>query len=116
MKPIPVSYTHLLCLTHAHEDHAGGAGSLLKEFSVQNVIVGREDRSEYAKTLGYSLEKCQDFVTVKDGQFFVLDGVKIEIFSAGEVSESRTGNEISNVFRVSYGDFSLLITGDIRCV
>ena len=102
-----------LCLTHAHEDHAGGAGSLLKEFSVQNVIVGREDRSEYAKTLGYSLEKCQDFVTVKDGQFFVLDGVKIEIFSAGEVSESRTGNEISNVFRVSYGDFSLLITGDI---
>lgn len=102
-----------LCLTHAHEDHAGGAGSLLKEFKVKNVIVGRENRIEYAKTLGYPLENCKDFITAEDGQFFILDGVKVEIFLSDEVVENKTGNEMSNVFRVSYGDFSLLITGDL---
>ena len=102
-----------LCLTHAHEDHAGGAGSLLKDFPVEHVIVGRENRSEYAKTLGYSLEKCNAFITAYDGQQILVDGVKIEVFLPDEVATMKTGNELSNVFRISYGDFSVLITGDL---
>ena len=80
---------------------------------MEHVIVGRENRSEYAKTLGYSLEKCNAFITAYDGQQILVDGVKIEVFLPDEVATMKTGNELSNVFRISYGDFSVLITGDL---
>ena len=44
------------------------------------------------------------------GETFSVDGVKIEILFA---PNAGTGNEISNVYRVSYGNVSFLITGDL---
>ena len=44
----------------------------------------------------------------------ILDGVRVEVLYApkGEISK-KTGNELSNVYRVSYGDASFLFTGDL---
>ena len=39
-----------------------------------------------------------------------MDGVRVEILFAPEVGK---GNEISNVYRIRYGDVTFLITGDL---
>ena len=45
-----------------------------------------------------------------------IDGVRIEVLSAPQLSAGKsgaTGNEVSNVLRVSYGRVSFLFTGDM---
>ena len=46
---------------------------------------------------------------------FYLDGVKVEVIFAPQLTAANnaTGNEISNVYRISYGKASFLITGDM---
>ena len=44
------------------------------------------------------------------GEHFKIDGVDVEIIFAPKVG---TGNEISNVYKISYGDVTFLITGDL---
>ena len=46
---------------------------------------------------------------------FDLDGVRIEVIYAPEIAAKGQdmGNEASNVYRISYGQASFLITGDL---
>lgn len=105
-------------LTHAHEDHAAGAGGLLRTLPVGSIICAREGRQEYVKALQLSAaeqEKCQ-LLEAYTGMGFELDGVKIEVIYTPEPDTGKgrkTGNEICNVIRVSYGRASFLLTGDI---
>ena len=46
----------------------------------------------------------------KQNEKFKVDGVEVEIIFAPNVG---TGNEISNVYKISYGDITFLITGDL---
>lgn len=102
-----------LLLTHAHDDHAGGAAAILRQIPVEHVIIGREDRREYAKTMKLNLaaEPAASFVPALPGQTFLLDGVRLAILHAGEGAGS--GNEASSVIKVSYGEHSFLFTGDL---
>lgn len=100
-------------LTHAHEDHAAGAGALLEKIPVGALITASEGRAAYARTLGVSsasplLEKQR---AARVGESFSIDGVTVEVLFAPE--EPGDGNEASNVYRVSYGEARFLITGDI---
>lgn len=97
-------------LTHAHEDHSGGAGSIIKKMPVREVITAGESKSEYAAVFGIS-EKFLDNVRAgKKGEIFNVDGVTVEIIFAPNVG---TGNEISNVYKIRYGEVTFLITGDL---
>ena len=43
-----------------------------------------------------------------------VDGVKVEVlFAPPAPEEGGTGNEVSNVYRVSYGRAQFLFTGDL---
>ena len=97
-------------LTHAHEDHAGGAGAVIKNFPVGEIITAGEPRSEYAEVFGIAEEFLPNMRVGRTGEIFDVDGVQVEILFAPEVG---TGNEISNVYRIRYGDASFLITGDL---
>ena len=46
----------------------------------------------------------------KSGEIFKIDGVEVQILYAPNFG---TGNEISNVYRVKYGEITFLITGDL---
>ena len=100
-------------LTHAHADHAAGTGSVLQKMPVKAVFTAAEGREEYAKVMGLSTANplLNKLTTVKQGEVFSLDGLKIEVLFAPQ--NIKTGNEASNVYRVSYGKASFLITGDI---
>ena len=102
-------------LTHAHEDHAAGAGSLLKKLPINAVVTANEPRLDYARSmgLGQNAREMAYVVAGKEGEIFNVDGVTVEILFAPTGTINVTGNELSNVYRVSYGDISFLFTGDL---
>lgn len=97
-------------LTHVHEDHSGGAGSIIKKLPVGEVITAGESKSEYATVFGIAEEYLPPLRAGQAGEKFIIDGVEVEILFAPNVG---TGNEISNVYRVRYGGITFLITGDL---
>ena len=97
-------------LSHAHEDHSGGAGAIIKKMPVREIITANESKSEYAAVFGISPQKLNNLRAGQTGEIFKIDGVEIKILYAPKVG---TGNEISNVYKISYGNVSFLITGDL---
>ena len=97
-------------LTHVHEDHSGGAGAVIKKYPVGEVITAGESKSEYASVFGIAEEYLPALRAGQAGEVIKIDGVAVEIIFAPKVG---SGNEISNVYRVSYGEVSFLITGDL---
>lgn len=97
-------------LTHVHEDHAGGAGAVIKKLPVGEVITAGESKSEYAATFGIAEENLPPLKQGHAGENYNVDGVEVEILFA---PSDGTGNEISNVYRIRYGGVSFLITGDL---
>ncbi len=97
-------------LTHVHEDHSAGAGTIIKKMPVREIITAGEPKSEYAAVFGISENFLDNLRAGQTGEIFSVDGVEVEILYAPNVG---SGNEISNVYRVRYGDVSFLITGDL---
>ena len=104
-----------ILLTHAHEDHAAGAGSLLRRLPVGFVWTGHEPRTEYAKSLGPETQApaLVKLTPAREGAVIDVDGVRVEVIHAPENLSLSPGNEASNVYRVSYGSTSFLFTGDL---
>lgn len=107
-------------LSHAHEDHAAGAGAVLKLLPVQHVFTSSEGRELYAKSMGLSTAdpQLQKFATLETGSCYTIDGVTIEVVSAPTAEEAQAqggtgGNEACDVVRVRYGGASFLFTGDM---
>lgn len=103
-------------LTHAHEDHAAGAGDLLRVMQIGRVFTAGEGSAAYEKALALSAGDplTGKLTAVKAGQKFIIDNVTIETIYAPTVSPNHVDNDASVVYRVSYGRFSVLITGDIE--
>ena len=97
-------------LTHVHEDHSGGAGAVIKQMPVREIITAGEPKEEYAAVFGISENSLNNLRAGKSGEVFNIDGVEVEIIFAPNVG---TGNEISNVYKIRYGDITFLITGDL---
>ena len=104
-------------LSHAHEDHAAGAGAILSRIPVKHVYTADEGRAAYARSMRFGdnnplLSKMSRAVA---GQTIVIDGVSVDILYAPpyDKMDSATGNEVSNVYRVRYGNCSFLFTGDL---
>lgn len=97
-------------LTHVHEDHSGGAGSVIKKMPVGEIITAGESKSEYATVFGIAEEYLPPLRAGREGEIFNVDGLQVEILFAPNTGED---NEISNVYRVRYGEITFLITGDL---
>lgn len=103
-------------LTHAHEDHAQGCGSILQKLPVGAVYTAGEGTAAYARSMGLSDASplLQKFHAAREGETMTVDGVKVEVLFAPPAPEDGgTGNEVSNVYRVSYGRAQFLFTGDL---
>lgn len=103
-------------LTHAHEDHAQGCGTILKKMPVGRVYTAGEGTAAYARSMGLGdgSPLLQKFVRAREGDSLTIDGVRVEVLFAPPAPEGGgTGNEVSNVYRVSYGQASFLFTGDL---
>ncbi len=91
-----------LIISHADNDHAGGAAALLSAFHAGSISGGE---------LG--VPGLPDVAPCHTGQYWVWDAVQFEILSPA--SEHDTGNNASCVLRVTARDGrSILLPGDIE--
>jgi competence protein ComEC len=113
----------LAVASHPHADHIGGMRPVIENFGVKNFLDSGQDYSskEFERMLRAINEKRIKFIEAKKGMKFDLDsGVKLEVLSpqgAGQwITEVRQGGSVENansiVLRLSYGNFSMLFTGD----
>jgi beta-lactamase superfamily II metal-dependent hydrolase len=113
----------LAVATHPHADHIGGMRKVIENFGVKNFLdSGQEYASkEYQRMLEALVEKGIKVIDAKKGMKFELDsGVTLEVLNPlGNdqwIREVRRGGSVENansvVLRLSYGNFSMLFTGD----
>lgn len=101
-----------LIITHPHADHIGNAFYLIENKPVLMAYDNGEisASSYYLNYLaGLSLENI-GHVSLKAGDSLTVDGARLTFLNPSTVSDS---NNDSLVFRLSYGNFSMLFTGDI---
>ena len=117
LKHYGVTAVDYLILTHGHQDHAGGAAGVAADIKIHNVMVAREEFSPAVQALLHS-KPAITVIPVYAGQSFQLDGVSFHIDHAvGDRALRRqpvAGNEVSSVIRITYGQHTFLITGDLE--
>ena len=85
--------------------------------TAQRGVTAAEGHLAYQASLGLSAAELATtpFIAVEEGTRLTLDGVTVDVLFAPDASKhGRSGNEISNVYRVSYGKASFLFTGDLE--
>lgn len=92
----------VLILSHADQDHAGGAGSIAREFPVGRTLVG-----EHVAVPGLAQSACDSATR------WTLDQVQFR-FLHPSPGRARDGNNASCVLEVRVGGHVLLLTGDIE--
>ena len=107
-----------ILLTHAHEDHAAGAGSLLRKMPVGRVVTAHEPLTDYMGSMRLQSQdqELKKLTPAKEGMHIELDGVEIDVLYApteAPKGTASTGNELSNVYRIRYGKATFLFTGDL---
>ncbi len=113
----------LAVATHPHADHIGGMKSVIEKVAVKNFLDSGQifASDEYERMMRAISERRIKFIEAKKGMKFDLDsGVGIEVLNPqGEgqwITRVRPGGSVENansvVLRLSYGDFSMLFTGD----
>ncbi len=108
-----------IVLTHPDADHITGFAQVLERYEVHSVIEsGQEATTSIAREVDQAIEnENAHHNLVSAGDSFVFDEVLFEVIwpnalEEGEVVKDR--NEQSVVLRVTYGETTVLLTGDIE--
>jgi competence protein ComEC len=108
-----------LIFTHQHDDHIGGASSVIRNFGVKTIFDSSIDRpiGRYREVLQELEEKGVRHRRLRFGQTVDFhDGVTIEVLNptnqAAEPTNDSEINDASLVLRVKYGSTALLLEGD----
>ena len=114
-----------LILTHAHADHIGGAKLVIDKYNVKEVYNEGTDRGKYNVYKGYITAAEKKNIPVKTLQagekLNFGNKVSFEVFYPDEESRSKYEaekdyNNTSIVGKLTYGDFSMIFTGDAEKV
>ena len=106
----------LMILSHAHEDHVGGAASVIHALAPRQwwepAFV--TSSSGYRRALMALRESGQLWRRVHPGQHWQFDGVAIDVLAPDSswTAAQRDANETSVVLRVGYGRRRFLFMGD----
>ncbi len=107
----------VVVLTHAHEDHAGGLGALIDNFHPAELWTGANGESAVWRDLrARALAHHVRIDSMQAGRSFDFGGTHIEVlapltdYQPGDVGN----NNDSLVFRITYGQRSFLLTGDME--
>ncbi len=92
----------VIAVTHAHEDHTGGIRSLIANFRPSEIWTGAN-------------VPIPNSTPKQAGDPFPFDGATIEILSPPpDYASTRPGNNDSLAMRITYGQRSFLLTGDME--
>ena len=114
-----------LILSHAHADHIGGAKLVIENYDVKEVYNDGTDRGSYNVYKGYisaAKKKNIPVKTLQAGDKLNFGGkVSFEVFYPTEELRAKFAaekdyNDTSIVGKLTFGDFSMLFTGDAEKV
>ncbi len=110
----------IIAFSHPQLDHIGGLPFLLERYKVDAIIEPGQPTylNEYIEILGLSLENKVQIYFPRRGDSFVMEGVEVRVLHPTEKwVGSNPGqdevNDASLVLKISYGNVSFLLTGDI---
>ena len=102
----------ILVVTHAHEDHSGGAGALIENFGPREIWVGAAPNPRV-------IERARRFripvIERRASAPFAYGGATIEMLSPPpDYVPTKNLNNDSLAFRITYGAHHFLLTGDME--
>jgi competence protein ComEC len=109
----------MVVLTHPQADHVTGLVEVLKRYKVGRVVEAKQEyqNQTYAVWRRAVEEESAEVVRAQEGQTWVVgDGVSIEVLNPPEKPLQGTSSDVNNssiVLRITYGERSFLLTGDV---
>jgi competence protein ComEC len=106
----------VVALSHAHHDHLDGLHSVLANFKVGELWIGRhEETPAFLVLLAEARARGVRVVQEIQGRTFDWDGVRGEVLWPADVSQvDKAANDNSLVMRITDGSESFLLPGDIE--
>ncbi|MBT9149249.1 MAG: ComE operon protein 3 [Dehalococcoidia bacterium] len=108
----------LLILTHPSADHITGLIEVLRRYNVEKVLTsGQEDESDIYREWRRLIEEggVERVIAQVGRQITMGPGVQLEVLHPSDtLREGTSPNNASVVLRLTYSNFSLLLTGDIE--
>ena len=100
-----------IILTHPHADHIGNAKILLEKFPV-DLIIDNGKQSNSPLYNNYTSTQIPRQAAVSGNVLDFGGGVKFNVFSPDNSAPMNSVNNQSIVGKLTFGDFSILFTGD----
>ena len=107
----------VVALTHAHDDHARGLPAVIENFYPAELWTGATPPSQaWTSVREKALAEKVTIVPMSAGRSFKFGGACIEVLSppADYAPRDAPGNNDSFVLRITYGQRSFLLTGDME--
>ncbi len=106
----------VVALSHAHQDHLEGLISVLENFPVRELWLGREIRSEpFARLLQKAAEHGVRVLYRRRGDVFQMGPATGLVLWPEELpATENAGNNDSLVLRLTFGERTFLLPGDIE--
>ena len=120
MEKLGVKDVDTMIITHHHRDHMGNAKWSAGKYSIHRIwdtgVVNPTYKASIKMNELLSQGNYKNKV-LKAGDTFKLDGMHFEVLSPGSFLPKFEEKEINNkslVMKMTFGDFSMLFTGDIE--
>lgn len=102
----------VMVATHAHEDHSGGICALLANFHPSELWVGT---NPLKRVLDCATRFRVPVIDRRAPAVFPFSGTTVEVLSPpADYESAKAGNNDSVAFRVTYGERSFVLTGDME--